>query len=46
MTAATGWQAHSARCALPGALGKTLGRVVTSPMNAQGRAYRINQPAP
>ncbi len=45
--AATGWQAHSARGALSGALGKKLGLVVTSAKEAdRGRVYRIDQPAP
>lgn len=45
--ASTGWQAHSARGALSGALGKKLGLVVTSAKEAdRGRVYRIDQPAP
>ena len=44
---ATGWQAHSARGAVSGALGKKLGLVVTSAKEAErGRVYRINRPAP
>ena len=40
--AATGWQAHSARGAMSGALGKKLGLVVTSAKNDdRGRVYRI-----
>ncbi len=42
--AATGWQAHSARGAMSGALGKKLGLVVTSAKEAErGRVYRIEQ---
>jgi hypothetical protein len=44
--AATGWQAHSARGAMSGALGKKLGLVVVSSKeDARGRVYRIGQPA-
>ncbi|WP_028914137.1 DUF3489 domain-containing protein [Pseudorhodobacter ferrugineus] len=40
--AATGWQAHSARGAMSGALGKKLGLVVTSAKeHGRGRVYRI-----
>ncbi|SDX85082.1 DUF3489 domain-containing protein [Roseicitreum antarcticum] len=40
--AATGWQAHSARGAMSGALGKKLGLVVTSVKEeGRGRIYRI-----
>ena len=40
--AATGWQAHSARGAISGALGKKLGLVVTSAKeDDRGRVYRI-----
>ena len=40
--AATGWQAHTARGAMSGALGKTLGMVVTSAKEVdRGRVYRI-----
>ena len=43
--AATGWQAHSARGAMSGALGKKLGLVVVSAKeDARGRVYRISQP--
>jgi len=43
---ATGWQAHSARGAVSGALGKKLGLVVISAKEAErGRVYRIDQPA-
>jgi Protein of unknown function (DUF3489) len=46
IVAATGWQAHSARGALSGALGKKLGLVVVSSKeDARGRVYRIGQPA-
>ena len=42
IVAATGWQAHTARGAMSGALGKKLGLVVTSAMDdARGRVYRI-----
>lgn len=42
--AATGWQAHSARGAMSGALGRKLGLVVVSTKDdARGRVYRINQ---
>jgi len=47
IVAATGWQVHSARGAISGALGKKLGLVVTSAKEAdRGRVYRIEQPAP
>ena len=40
--AVTGWQAHSARGAMSGALGKKLGLVVTSAKEeGRGRVYRI-----
>ena len=40
--AATGWQAHTARGAMSGALGKKLGMVVTSAKEVdRGRVYRI-----
>jgi len=40
--AATGWQAHSARGAMSGALGKKLGLIVTSVKDKdRGRVYRI-----
>jgi hypothetical protein len=46
IVAATGWQAHSARGAMSGALGKKLGLVVVSARDdARGRVYRIGQPA-
>ena len=44
---ATGWQAHSARGAMSGALGKKLGLIVTSAREVdRGRVYRIEQPTP
>ena len=46
IVAATGWQAHSARGAMSGALGKKLGLVVVSAKDvARGRVYRIALPA-
>jgi hypothetical protein len=43
IVAATGWQAHSARGAMSGALGKKLGLVVTSAKeDGRGRVYRIS----
>jgi hypothetical protein len=40
--AATGWQAHSVRGAMSGALGKKLGLVLVSARDdARGRVYRI-----
>ncbi len=40
--AATGWQAHSARGAMSGALGQKLGLIVTSAKeDGRGRVYRI-----
>lgn len=43
--ATTQWQAHTARGAMSGALGKKLGLVVTSAMEEdRGRVYRIQQP--
>ena len=42
ITAATGWQAHTARGAMSGALGKKLWLVVTSTKDAElGRVYRL-----
>jgi hypothetical protein len=41
MTVATGWQAHSVRGAMSGALKKRLGLAVTSEKSEQGRVYRI-----
>lgn len=47
IVAATGWQVHTARGAMSGALGKKLGLVVKSIKEAdRGRVYRIEQPAP
>ena len=46
IVAAIGWQAHSARGAMSGALGKKLGLVVVSARDdARGRVYRIGQRA-
>jgi hypothetical protein len=43
ITAATQWQAHTARGGMSGALGKKLGLVVTSVKEAgRGRVYRIS----
>ena len=41
MSAATGWQAHSVRGAIAGALKKRLGFTVTSEKTETGRFYRI-----
>lgn len=41
MMEATGWQAHSVRGALSGAIGKTLGLKVISEKTESGRIYRI-----
>jgi hypothetical protein len=41
MTAATGWQAHSVRGALSGAIKKGLGLAVVSEKTEAGRVYRI-----
>ncbi len=42
--AATGWQAHTVRGAMSGALGKKLGLIVTSTKEeGRGRIYRINR---
>ena len=47
IVAATGWQSHSARGAMSGALGKKLGLVMNSAKeDERGRVYRIQQPAP
>jgi hypothetical protein len=44
---ATGWQAHTARGVMSGALGKKLGLIVTSEKETErGRVYRIDQTAP
>ena len=43
--AATGWQAHTVRGAMSGALGKKLGFIVTSAKaEGRGRVYRIIEP--
>ncbi|MDA3888673.1 MAG: DUF3489 domain-containing protein [Allgaiera sp.] len=43
IVAATGWQAHTARGAMSGTLGKKLGLVVTSEKeDGRGRVYRIS----
>jgi hypothetical protein len=43
IVAATGWQPHSARGAMSGALGKKLGLAVTSAKEeGRGRVYRIS----
>ena len=45
IVAATGWQAHTARGAMSGALSKKLGLVVTSAKEeGRGRVYRIGKP--
>ena len=45
ITVATGWQAHTARGAMSGALRKKLGLKVTSAKeDERGRVYRIGQP--
>jgi hypothetical protein len=41
LMAATGWQAHSVRGAISGALKKKLGLTITSDKTEAGRAYRI-----
>ena len=42
--AATGWQAHSARGAMSGALGKRLGlTVISAKEDGRGRVYRISR---
>jgi len=41
LMAATGWQAHSVRGAISGALKKKLGLAVTSEKTEAGRIYRI-----
>jgi hypothetical protein len=45
MMAATGWQAHSVRGAMSGALKKTLGLNVVSEKSDSGRVYRIAERA-
>src|SRR5687767_2030585 len=41
LMAATGWQAHSVRGAIAGAIKKTLGLTVISTKSEAGRVYRI-----
>jgi hypothetical protein len=41
MTAATGWQSHTVRGAMAGALKKRLGLTITSEKEERGRVYRI-----
>ncbi len=41
MMEATGWQAHSVRGAISGAIAKKLGLKVTSEKTAEGRIYRV-----
>jgi hypothetical protein len=41
MVAATGWQAHTVRGAMAGALKKRLGLTITSEKEERGRVYRI-----
>ena len=41
LMAATGWQAHSVRGAISGALKKKLGLTITSDKTEAGRIYRI-----
>ena len=43
MMAATGWQAHSVRGAISGAIKKTLGFNVVSEKTEAGRTYHIVQ---
>ena len=45
MTAATGWQAHSVRGAMSGALKKKLKLAITSEKTDAGRVWRIVEPA-
>lgn len=45
MMAATGWQAHSVRGAIAGAIKKALGHTVTSTKTEGGRVYRIAEGA-
>ena len=45
MMTATGWQAHSVRGALAGAIKKKLGLAVVSEKTDAGRVYRIGTPA-
>ena len=41
IVAATGWQKHTARGAMSGALKKRLGLTITSEKEERGRVYRI-----
>lgn len=41
LMSATGWQAHSVRGAIAGAIKKKLGLAVTSEPGADGRTYRL-----
>lgn len=43
MTVATGWQAHSVRGAMSGAIKKKLGLIIDSEKTDAGRVYRIRQ---
>lgn len=45
LTAATGWQQHSVRGALSGALKKRLGLMIESSEEDRGRVYRIIETA-
>lgn len=45
MIAATGWQAHSVRGAMSGALKKKLGLTIASEKTEAGRIYRIVEAA-
>ena len=44
LMAATGWQAHSVRGAISGAVKKTYGHTVSSEKTEAGRTYRIVEP--
>ena len=44
LMAATGWQAHSVRGAMSGALKKKLGLTITSEKTDAGRTYRVVTP--
>jgi hypothetical protein len=46
MMTATGWQAHSVRGALSGAIKKKLGLAVVSEKTDAGRVYRISAQGP
>ena len=45
MQVATGWQAHSVRGAISGALKKKLGYTITSEKTEAGRVYRVAKAA-